>query len=70
MGWIALSSLVAAIFLSVVIALARGETGPLYVTWASALILSGITGLIAAGIVVSERIRAARAVVDSPPGED
>lgn len=63
MGWIALSSLVAAIFLSVVIAIARGETAPLYVTWVSALVMAAVSGIIAAFIIVTDRARANR------PGE-
>jgi hypothetical protein len=60
LGWIALSSLVAAIFLSVVIAIARGETAPLYVTWISALVMAAASGIIAAFIVVTDRARANR----------
>lgn len=63
MGWIALSSLVAAIFLSVVIAIARGETAPLYVTWVSALVMAAVSGIIAAFIIVTDRARTGR------PGE-
>ena len=62
MGWIALSSLVAAIFLSVVIAIARGETTPLYITWISALAMAAVSGVIAAVIVLADRARAARAI--------
>ncbi|MGH2689355.1 MAG: hypothetical protein ACRDKW_11185 [Actinomycetota bacterium] len=60
MGWIALSSLAAAIFLSVVIAIARGQTAPLYVTWVSALIMAAVSGVIAAFIIVTDRARANR----------
>jgi hypothetical protein len=69
MGWLALGSLVAAIFLSVVIAIARGETTPLYVTWISALVMAAVSGVLAATLVVSGR-RAARTVVVEPPAED
>jgi hypothetical protein len=67
MGWIALSSLGAAIVLSIIIAIARGETTPLYVTWISALIMAAVSGLIAASIVISERVRSSRAVVVETP---
>jgi len=71
MGWIALSSLVAAIFMAVVIAIARGETTPLYVTWMSALVMAAASGLIAAVIVISDRVRATRPVlIESPGSED
>jgi hypothetical protein len=71
MGVIALSSLVAAIFMAVVIAIARGETTPLYVTWMSALIMAAVSGLIAATIVISDRIRASRPIVlETPDPED
>ena len=71
MGWIALSSLGAAIVLSIIIAIARGETTPLYVTWISALLMAAVSGLIAASIVISERVRSSRAVVvETPVVED
>jgi hypothetical protein len=62
MGWIALSSLVAAIFLSVTIAIAQGETTPLYVTWASALVMAAISGIIAAVLVLTGRLRTGRPI--------
>jgi hypothetical protein len=70
MGWIALSSLAAAILMSIIIAIARGETTPLYVTWISALIMAAVSGLIAASIVISDRVRTSRAVVIETPVED
>jgi hypothetical protein len=70
MGWIALTSLGAAILLSVIIAIARGETQPLYVTWISALVMAAVTGLIAATIVISDRVRASRASVEEVPLEE
>ena len=70
MGWIALSSLAAAILMSIIIAIARGETTPLYVTWISALVITAVSALIAASIVISDRIRASRSVVESPVADD
>ena len=70
MGWIALSSLVAAIFMSIFIAIARGETTPLYVTWMSSLIMAAVSGLIAAIIVISDRLRSSRPIVVESPGSE
>lgn len=66
MGWIALTSLGAAILLSIIIAIARGETQPLYVTWISALIMAAVTGIVAASIVISDRVRASRSSIEAP----
>lgn len=62
MGWIALSSLVAAIFLSVIIAIVRGDTAPLFITWMSALVLAAFSGLVAAFLVLSNRSRGSRSI--------
>jgi hypothetical protein len=70
MGWIALSTLGAAILLSIIIAIASGETFPLYITWISALVMAALSGLIAAIIVVSDRFRSSPAVVETPYVED
>jgi hypothetical protein len=69
MGWIALSSLVAAIFLSVTIAIAQGETTPLYITWVSALVMAAISGIIAAVLVLTGRARGARSFGTRAPDD-
>ncbi|MGH2707601.1 MAG: hypothetical protein ACRDJF_09610 [Actinomycetota bacterium] len=45
---LAMGSLVAAILMSLLIAITRGETTPLYITWIAALVMAMVFGLVAA----------------------
>jgi len=54
---LAMGSLVAAILLSLLIAVSRGETTPLYITWIAALAMAAVFGAIAAIPRVRRRSR-------------
>ncbi len=55
---LAMGSLVGAILLSLLIAITRGETTPLYITWIAALAMAAVFGIVAAVPRVRSRRRA------------